>query len=277
MLAYLESLDIAGVKIVNSHPRNPSLHGLPTVMAIILLNDPRTGIPLVLMDGTYITSLRTGAASAVATEFLSRRASRILGIIGAGGQSFHQLEAISLVRDLKEIRIYDLDQGKAKGLSQRVKKDLGVDAKPVRRVEEAVRGVDILVTITPSRKPIVEDAWVSEGIHINAIGADAKGKQELDPEILKRAKIVVDDLPQAIHSGEINLPLSQGLLKVEDIYGTICEVVAGKKKGRERAEEITVFDSTGLAIQDISTATTVFRRAEEMGLGMDIELFQAAP
>jgi alanine dehydrogenase len=149
---------------------------------------------------------------------------------------------------------------------------LGLNILPKKNVEDAVKGCDILVTTTPSTQPIVKNEWISEGMHINAIGSDAPGKEELDPEILKRAKIVVDDIEQAWHSGEINVPAAKGIISKADIYAELGEIIVGKKVGRESDEEITIFDSTGLAIQDLATATLVYKKAREKNLGFEVEL-----
>jgi alanine dehydrogenase len=141
-----------------------------------------------------------------------------------------------------------------------------------KNVREAVEGADIVTTATPSRKPLVEGEWVKPGIHINAIGADAPGKQELNPEILRKAKIVVDDWEQACHGGEVNVPLAGGLISKDDIHGELGEIVAGLKPGRTSMEEVTIFVSTGLAIQDAVTANLTYRKAVEKGLGTRINL-----
>jgi alanine dehydrogenase len=142
---------------------------------------------------------------------------------------------------------------------------------PVENIENVVRRADIVVTTTPSRIPIISNDWISPGTHINCIGADAPGKQELDPAILKRAKMVVDDWEQASHSGEINVPLTRGIIKQEDVYGEMGEIVAGLKKGRVSADEITVFIATGLAIEDAVTAKVAFRKALAQKIGQFIE------
>ncbi|MDD5155555.1 MAG: ornithine cyclodeaminase family protein, partial [Candidatus Omnitrophica bacterium] len=137
---------------------------------------------------------------------------------------------------------------------------------------ECIRGADIVVTTTPSRKPVVKASWISPGTHINAIGADARGKEELAPAILKKAKVVVDDRPQAMHSGEINVPVSKKIIKESDIYASLGEVIAGKKKGRASKDEITVFDSTGLAICDVAVADYVYKEALRRGMGRHIRI-----
>lgn len=272
MPAYLEELGAAGVKIVNVHPRNPHEYGMPSVMATILLMNPETGAPMAIMDGTWITNIRTGAGSAVATEYLARKDSRILAMIGAGAQARTQLLAIAEVLDIEEVRVNDIIPQAMRRYADEMGKKLGIDVEPVETAEEAVKGADVVVTVTPVRKPIVMNDWISEGTHINAIGADAPGKQELDPEILKRAKIVVDDLDQALHGGEINVPVSRGIIRREDVHADLGEVVIGKKPGRVSADEITVFDSTGLAVQDIAIDWKVYLKAKELGRGTEVEL-----
>jgi alanine dehydrogenase len=254
----------AGVKWVSVYPNNWR-HGLPCVMAIIALCDPKTGCLLGVMDGTYITSMRTGAAGGIAVQYLARRDSSVIGIIGAGTQARTQLQAISQVLlRIEEVKVFDLRRDASQGFCAEMGAKLHIDVRPVETVEEATQA-DVLVTATPSRVPFVKKRHIRPGTHINAIGADAPGKQELETDVLKNAKIVVDDIEQASHSGEINVPLSEGLIRVEEIYGTLGEVVAGIKKGRENDQEITLFDSTGLAILDIICAKLVYERAKEIG------------
>lgn len=273
MPAYVESLSAAGVKIVNVHPKNRVKYGLPTVMALIVLLDPKTGAPLSVMDGTVITNIRTGAAGAVAAKYLARKNSKIVGLVGAGVQARTQLEALAEVFEIEEARVNDVSMREARRFAEEMEKRAGVRIKVERETRSAVEGSDIVVTTTPSRRPIVFDEWISPGMHINAIGADAPGKEELDPKILKRAKVVVDDIQQAIHSGEVNVPLSKGEIARGDIYGELGEIVTGKKPGRVSEDEITVFDSTGLAVQDIATDWVVYRKALRKGIGKKIELF----
>jgi alanine dehydrogenase len=263
---FLADAHICGLKWVNVHPGNPA-KGLLTVMAKILLNDPETGLEFADLDGTHITDFRTGAAGGLAAKYLSRPDSSRLGLIGAGAQARTQLAAILKVRPLKEIVVYDRHLTCSRPFAEQVKATYGVAARAVEQAAEAVTGVDIVVTITPSIAPVVFKDAVSPGTHINAIGADAQGKEELDPAILQAAKIVVDDWAQASHSGEINVPLAQGKITPEQIYGSLGEIVAGKKNGRTSPEEITVFDSTGLIIQDLALSYAVYQRAKERGLG----------
>ena len=268
MPAYLNGK--AGIKWVNSHPRNPEI-GLPTVMAILIYNDPETGYPLAVMDGTYITNVRTGAASAVASKHLGRKDSKIFGFVGCGKQAYSQFLALRTIFEIEKVKAYDIVESKALEFVKFCEKT-GVEAK-VTDLKSVCKS-DILCTQTPSRKPVVVKQWIEEGTHINAIGADAPGKQELDEKLLRVSKIVVDDLEQAMHAGEINVPLSKGIIKKEDIYATIGEVVAGIKKGRESDREVTVFDSTGLAIQDVAVASIVYEQAIKKGIGTAVKFLE---
>jgi len=263
---FLPEGHVCGLQWVNVHPGNP-LRGLPTVMAKIVLNDPDTGFEWADMDGTLITNYRTGASGGVAAEVLSRPDAARLGVIGAGEQARTQIAAILQVRQIQEIIICDCARARAQALQDEVASLYPVQVRLALDSRETALASDILVTVTPSETPLVRRDWVRPGTHINAIGADAAGKQELDPEILKIARIVVDDWAQASHSGEINVPLSQGVITQEMVDGSLGEVVAGKKPGRQRPEEITVFDSTGLIIQDLSLGFAVFNRAQQRGLG----------
>ncbi|HID26369.1 MAG TPA: alanine dehydrogenase [Methanosarcinales archaeon] len=270
MPAYLEYLDIAGVKIVNVHPDNPK-KGLPSVMALMVLNSTETGAPLAVMDGTYITDIRTGAGGGIAVKYLARTDSKVIGIVGSGQQAKTQLLAIKEILDIERVMITSRTMKKCEQFKEELEPVVGCDIIPKESVESVCR-CDILVTTTPVRSPIVKNEWISEVVHINAIGADAKGKQELDPKLLKRAKIVVDDIAQASHSGEINVPLSNGIISLQDIYGELGEIIAGIKKGREKDNEITIFDSTGLAVQDVATANLVYKKAIKIDLGRWLKL-----
>lgn len=275
MPSYLEALDISAVKIVNSHPNNMELYNLPTVIATIILIDPRNGAPLSIMEGSWITAMRTGAASGIASKYLARKDSHKLGLIGTGAQAETQILAISSILNIEEVYVYDKDKEKMKKFALKYIEKYGekFSINPVNKPEDAVKNMDIVVTATPSREPIVKKDWINSGMHINSIGADAPGKEELDPEILKISKIVVDDIEQAAHGGEINVPLSKGIISLKDVYAELGEIVAGLKSGRESTEEITVFCSTGLAIQDAVTAKLVYDKALENNIGQWIEFF----
>jgi len=272
MPSYIEEADLSAVKIVNSHPGNMERHGLPTVMATVILVDPRNGFPLAIMGGSWLTAMRTGAAGGIAAKYLARRDSESVCFIGAGTQARTQLLALKVVFDgLRDVRVYDLRTEVSRGFADHVQVLLeGAKVRVCESPKEAVKGADIIVTTTPSREPIVMNEWVSSGVHFNCIGADAPGKEEIDPFILLRAKVVVDNMEQAIHSGEINVPIRRGIFDPGKIYGELGEIVAGLKKGRETDEEITVFTSTGLAIQDAVAARLAYERALARDIGMKI-------
>ncbi|HIH02307.1 MAG TPA: ornithine cyclodeaminase family protein [Methanoregulaceae archaeon] len=254
MPAYIPALGLAGVKIVNVHPGNPA-RGLETVMALIVLLDPPTGMPYAILNATGLTDLRTGAAGAVAARHLCRKQDGIeLGLIGAGRQAETQLEATSAWLGIDRVRVWSRRSATAEAFARRFSR-FEIRADSLERTADC----DLLVTTTPSREPLVMDAWIRDGTHINAIGADAPGKQELDPAILIRASVYVDDPRQAIHSGEINVPIAAGGYSIDRIAGTLGDVVIGRG-GRHSDDEVTVFDSTGLAVQDLAIAGVALRR-----------------
>lgn len=271
MPAYMEEEDIAGVKIVNVHPDNRQ-RGLPTVMGVVVLNSTQTGEPLVIMDGTLLTDMRTGAAGGVAAKYLARKDAHVVGMVGVGDQARTQLLALSKVMDIQEVKLFCRNMAHCDHFEKDMSHVMNCEFLKKEKIQD-VCDCDILVTTTPVREPLVMSEWVQEGTHINAIGADAKGKEELDPGLLLRARIVVDDLVQASHSGEVNVPLSKGMITAKDICCELGEIVAGIRPGRQSDDEITVFDSTGLAVQDMVTANMVYRKALEQGIGQNIRMF----
>ena len=256
----------AGMKWVSVHTENPA-KGLPTVMAVLILNDADTGYPLVIMDASETTALRTAATSTIASKYLARKDLKTLGIVGAGYQAYHHIKAHCELFKFQEIMVSDISP-KATGRL--------IDSLPnlplrACSLEETVKA-DIVCTLTPAHQPVVLNKWLKPGTHINAVGADAEGKEELEPSILIEARVVVDDLRQAIHAGEINVPVSTGIYKKEQIFATLGEIIAGYKQGRTNNEMITVFDSTGLAIEDIAVAGLVYQKARQHGAGVSLNL-----
>ncbi|MFB6308532.1 MAG: ornithine cyclodeaminase family protein [Haloarculaceae archaeon] len=258
--------DAAAIKWVNVHPDNPREYDLPTVLGTVIYSDPRNAFPLAVMDGTNLTRLRTGAAAAVATRHLAREDARSMGLVGAGVQSYTQLEAISRVRDIEEVVVADRNEAKRQAFVEHFADRFDVRGGPI---EEAAT-CDVLSTVTPVEEPIVHA--VGEHTHVNAIGADAAGKHEIDDAVLTNAKLVIDDYEQCTHSGEINVPWSRGVLDDGDIYAELGEIVAGEKPGRTDDDAVTVFDSTGLAIQDVAAAHVVYEQATESGDGTGFAL-----
>ncbi|MGB9951638.1 ornithine cyclodeaminase family protein [Haloarcula marismortui] len=265
MPAYVnaETWDAAAVKWVNVHLDNPRDHDLPTVLGTLIYSDPETAFPLAVMDGTVLTRLRTGAAAAVATDHLAVDDAASLGLVGAGTQAYTQLEAISSVRDIETVVVADRDAEKQQAFVDTFADRFDVQACPI----EDAAGCDVLSTITPVESPIVERAWLDEHTHINAIGADAAGKQEHDERTLLDAKLVIDNYKQCTHSGEINVPWGEGVLTDTDLHGELGDIVAGTLSGRTDDDGITLFDSTGLAIQDVAAAHVVYENASAEGDG----------
>lgn len=275
MPAYVRWPPAAGIKWVNVHTRN-SRRGLPTVMAIIVLNDPSTGVPLAVMDGLLITKLRTAAASAVAARALARRNSRVVGLVGCGAQADAQLEALAAVFPLRRVRVWGFRPDEASRFCRQMRRRLrSIAFEPVTTVQACVREADIVVTLTPSRRPLVRRAWLSAGTHISAVGADAPGKQELDPSILRDAIVVVDEREQSIHGGELNVPIARRRYQARNIHADLGEVLLGRRAGRRNSKQITVFDSTGLAIHDVALGAEVVRLARRKGIGRRLALVSA--
>ena len=258
---------------MNSHPENQK-YRLPTVMATIIMINPKTGAPQAIMGGTWLTALRTGAAGAIAAKYLANPKPKTIGIIGAGTQARTQLMGLYLVFDtIEEIKVWDQNQQVASTYVQDMKKQYNQSSIcSVENPKKAVQDADIIVTVTPSRKPLIFSEWIQQGTHINCMGADAPGKQELDPTILVKSKLVIDDWEQSHHGGEINIPFSKGIITQQDVWGDVCEIVAGVKAARTSSEELTVFSSTGLAIQDAAAANVAYQNAlkEKMGKYVDV-------
>ena len=256
----------AGMKWVSVHTNNPA-KGLPTVMAVLIFNDPDTGYPLAIMDASETTALRTAATSTIASKYLARKDLKTLGIVGAGYQAYHHIKAHCELFNFREILISDISPKSTGRLID------SLPNLPLRAcsIEETVKA-DIICTLTPAHQPVVQNIWLKPGTHINAVGADAEGKEELEPSILNDARVVVDDLRQAIHAGEINVPIARGIYKKEQICATLGEIITGSKQGRTNNEMITVFDSTGLAIEDIAVAGLVYRKARQNGAGVSLNL-----
>ncbi|WP_267641643.1 ornithine cyclodeaminase family protein [Haloarchaeobius amylolyticus] len=270
MPAYMEAETwaAAGIKWVNVHPNNPREHDLPTVMGTMIYSDPETAFPLAIMDGTELTMKRTGAAAAVATDHLAVADASSLGIVGAGVQSYTQLDAISQVRDIDEVVVSDVSEEAVQRFIDRYDDEFDVRAGSISEAGHC----DVLSTVTPVEDPIVSPDDLGEHTHVNAMGADAEGKHELADEVLLNAKLVIDDYDQTTHSGEINVPFHAGVLGDDDIYGEIGQIVTGKKAGRTADDGVTVFDSTGLAIQDVATAHVVYEHADENDNGTPFDL-----
>lgn len=267
---YVPATETLGLKVAGFWPQ-PKDSAIPGHFAVVFLLDGETGVPLAFMDGNLITTLRTGAAGAVAAKYLARPESKTAGVIGAGVQGRIQTWALAELFELSEVRVWDPKRGAvSRYLEALSNQDFMVRA--VTSPQEAVSGADIVVTATPSEKYLVDADWVAAGTHVNAIGADARGKQENDPRLFTRAKVVADKLSQCRELGDLQHPIRQGLIKESDVHAELGEVVAGEKVGRTQPEEITIFDATGVSFQDLVTARLAYERAVEAGLGIEFVL-----
>lgn len=276
MPAYVEETESLGVKIVSVFPNNVKA-GRPAVPATMVLLEPQTGEVCAIMDGTYLTQLRTGAAAGAATDLLSRKDAAVSAIIGAGGQALYQLEAMLTVRDLKDIRVFDVDATRAQNLVRSAGErwgKRGVRIALARSPEEAVDGADVITTVTTSKAPVFPGANVKEGAHVNGIGSYTPQMQELPPDLLKRADRVFVDSREAVLSeaGDFIIPIKEGLFDASIISREIGELVAAHTRGRSNDEEITVFKTVGIGVQDVVTAREIYKRALEAKVGLEVSL-----
>jgi alanine dehydrogenase len=255
-------------KVNGNFPENSSRFGLPTIQGVIVLCDAENGTPLAVMDSREITSLRTAAATAVAAKFLARQDSRTVTICGCGNQGRIQLKALSRVRPLETAFAYDRDGEQALRFSQDLISDLRMSVVPVSNLSAAVRQSDICVTCTTSRQPLLGSDDVSPGTFIAAVGADNPQKQELHPSLMAASKVVCDILEQCAVMGDLHHALESGVVTRANVYAELGEVVAGTKPGRESQEEITIFDSTGMALQDVAAAAFFYEKAQRDGSGV---------
>jgi ornithine cyclodeaminase/alanine dehydrogenase len=274
MPAYLGGMDGLGVKVVSIYPDNPTKYNQPTTLGTILLNDPKTGGLQAIMDGAWITAMRTGAVSGVASRYLAREDAGTVGIFGAGVQAKTQLVAVNEVRKLKEVKVFDVISENARKFSEEMTQRLGIKVVPQKTPEDVVKGSDIVIAATTSKVPVFDGQLLTDGTHVNGIGShQGPGIKELDEVTIKRAKVVVDQKEAALkEAGDLIDPISKGVISADHIHAELGELVTGTKEGRTNNSEITVFKSVGLAIQDVSTAAKVYELARAKGIGKTIEI-----
>lgn len=262
--------EAAACKWVSIREENRARFDLPTVFSILIYTHPETGFPLAICDGSYHTMLRTGASAAVSVRHLARKNSKVLALVGAGDVGKGSLRTCAAVQDWREVRVWSRTQKSLDDFlasEQPLHPKLAIKAST--KLEDVVPGADVVVCQTIGAGPVVRDEWIKPGTHIAALGADLAGKQEIESAICKRARIFVDDIRQCVPDGEINVPLKQGVITERDIAGEIGEVICGKKKGRTSDQDITLFDSTGIAIQDSATVPLEYERAVKAGVGVE--------
>jgi ornithine cyclodeaminase/alanine dehydrogenase len=254
-------------------PNNPTEHDVPSGMGTILLFDARTCALICAMDGSLITGLRTGAAGAVSVKALARKNAKTITSIGTGNQARMQIRAIREVMTIATIHAWDHNPRALAQYQADIQREFGIPVVMARSKRDAVEQADILVTTTRGKGSLVEADWVRPGTHIVAIGTDTRGKQELEPEVFRNAKIVNDSIAQCIEKGETWHPLTKNIITEEGIHAEIGEILLGQKPGRETDDEITIFDSTGMAIQDNTTSFRIYRNAIASNTGTSFEFF----
>lgn len=267
-LGYNQGNEVISMKASSGGFRNnPEEYGVPNGMGTVLLFDARSGALACVMDGSLLTGLRTGACGAVSVKALARKNAGTIASIGTGNQARMQIRAITEVMKIEEIHAWNNTPGTLARYKADIETEFGIPVVAARSKKDAVEQADILITTTRGKGSLVEAAWVKPGTHIVAIGADAPGKQELEPEIFRGAKVVVDSISQCVDKGETQHPIARGIMTAKDIHAEIGDILLGRKPGRENDQEVTIFDSTGMAIQDNTTAAKIYRNALERKAG----------
>jgi ornithine cyclodeaminase/alanine dehydrogenase-like protein (mu-crystallin family) len=258
-------------KTNGNFPENPRRHGLPAIQGVLVLCDAGDGRPLAVMDSMEVTLRRTAAATAVAAKRLARADSATVTICGCGVQGAAQLRALTHVLPLKTAYAFDADEARATAFARELSGELGLDVRAVGALEESLARSAVCVTCTPSRRPLLFRGQVAPGTFVAAVGADSHDKQELDAGLMAVATVVADVVEQCAAMGDLHHALLAGALRKEDV-AELGDVVAGRRPGRRSSEEITIFDSTGTAIQDVAAAAVVYERAQASGAGLRVAL-----
>lgn len=270
MPCLVEDFNLYTNKIVSVYPKNAEL-GLPTIHALIIAVDAVKGVPIGVIEASYLTALRTGAVSGVATRYLSRKDSEVLAIIGCGFQARTQAMAVKDVRDIDKIYAYDIVAERAEKFAGEMSRRLGVEIEVVNTAREAVENADIICTATTSSTPVIRREWIKPGVHVNAIGAYTPEMREIDTETIIDAKVIVDMREAALsEAGDIIIPIREGRYSEDKIYAELGEIVSGVKPGRTSDDEITVFKSVGLALQDNAAVYSLLKKyLGELYRGLD--------
>ena len=259
-------------KCNGNFPDNPRLRGLPTIQGAILLADATDGRPLALMDSVEITIQRTGAATALAIRHLARADARVATICGCGAQGRIQLRALLAARPIERVFAIDKDAATAARFAAEMREAAGVEIVATDDLAGAMQSSDICITCTPSRQWFLGRAHVRPGTFIAAVGADNPDKQEIEPALLAASRVVVDSIAQCAEIGELHHALAAGVMTADDVFATLGEVIAGIKPGRIVADEVTVFDSCGIAVEDVAAAALVYEAALRDGRGLRVAL-----
>lgn len=269
MPAYMKPSGHAGAKVVSVNPGNAEA-GLPAIHAVVLVLDPVTGCPLALMDGTWLTALRTGAIGGLAADLLARECAEVVALFGAGVQARTQLAAVRCVRDIREVRIVSPSGSSADELAAELE---GVEARRVDDSAEAIAGADIVIAATNSSTPVFEGARIEAGTHVTGVGSFTTDMREVDTDLILRARVIVDQRDAIMEeAGDIVGPIRDGAVSESVMAAEIGEILLGQAEGRRDAEEITFFKSVGNAVQDLAVAARVLEVAERDGLGVVVDL-----
>lgn len=272
MPAFLGESAALGTKIVTVYKNNPS-RGLPTILAVVVVNDPETGKVEAIMDGGYLTAVRTAAASAVGTKYLANKDAKVLGILGLGVQGASHLWAMTEVAKLEKVVVYNRSRDKADAFKTEQGPRFGLPIEIAANEEEVCRQSDILVLATTASEPIVRREWMKPGVHVNAVGSHSPGARELDGDTVAAARVVVDSREANLaECGDLLIPMKEGKIDQAHFVDEIGEVAAGKKPGRAATEQITIYKSVGIAVEDVATGSLVLRRAREKGVGTQVDL-----
>lgn len=272
MPAYLAADDQMAVKIASVFDDNPA-KGLPLIHSLVVVVDAATGEPTAVMDGIYLTALRTGAASGVATDLLARQHASTVAIFGAGAQGRTQLEGVCAVRPIQKAWVYDIVSERADAFAAEMGQRLSLSVKVASTPSEAAHRAAVICTATTSSSPVFNNADLRPGTHINAMGAYTPKMQEIPVETVLRARIVIDHQAASLaEAGDLLIPLQQGLMTEDDIYAELGEITAGLKPGRVSAKGITLFKSVGVAVQDVAAANAVLQAARRLNLGTEVTL-----
>lgn len=272
MPSYLRDLDAAGVKAISIFPRNEGTE-LDAHQGAVLLFEGGRGRLVAIADATEVTAIRTAAVSGAATRALAREDAGDLAILGSGTQARTHLEAMVAVRPVRRVRVWSRTPERARAFARRESARVGVDVEAVPEAEEAVAGADLVCTTTSAREPVLQGRWLGPGAHVNAVGFAGPGGRELDTEAVVRSRLFADRRESALHeSGDVLIPLKEGAIGEDHIVGEIGAVLAGTVEGRRSPEEITVFESMGLAIEDLAAVHHLYRKATETGGGTRVEL-----
>ena len=262
--SYVGGDEIIAVKLVSAAHNNPSEHGLPDIIGLIVLYEAKTCFPLAIMDGTYITAVRTGAGGAIAAKYLARKNIESVSVLGSGRLAReHLIALVHVFPKVREARIYSRNLENAKKYRNELSQEVGIQIVLTNSPSEAVNNTDMVICATSAQEAVLVDADITSGVFISAIGSGS----ECDPKILKRAKLVVDNLPECKAHGKLAAGVKAKTTSETAVYGTISEIVAGKKSGRTNPEEIILYDSVGLPVQDALTAITVYNNAISKGRG----------